>query len=184
MRCCLNSLSGSGNDPIYFPRGSFPLLCKTTDSHERGQLHLQTSPLSDLSFSRDRINQSSAELSIVASFSSADDEDDDRAEYADSDSEGCYCHNNACRDDAFTGIGKGNAVVAVLEGDRIRAFTGNCCAAVKAVGRGIVIGVLCNGADCACVETDDLNGAAVCERILTGSCSVGADSDRGGVTRR
>ena len=62
------------------------------------------------------------------------------------------------------------------------ALTGNYFAAVKAVSSSVVLGVLGNRADSACVETDDLNGAAVCERILTGSCSVGADSDRGGVT--
>ena len=74
-------------------------------------------------------------------------------------------------------------MVAVREGDRTRAVAGNRCAVVEAVSSSVVLGVLGNRADSACVETDDLNGAAVCERILTGSCSVGADSDRGGVTR-
>ena len=71
-------------------------------------------------------------------------------------------------------------MVAVREGDRTRAVAGNRCAVVEAVSSSVVLGVLGNRADSACVETDDLNGAAVCERILTGSCSVGADSDRGG----
>ena len=74
-------------------------------------------------------------------------------------------------------------MVAVREGDRTRAVAGNRCAVVEAVSSSVVLGVLGNRADSACVETDDLNGAAVCERILTGSCSVGSYRDIGGIIR-
>ena len=74
-------------------------------------------------------------------------------------------------------------MVAVSECNSAGALACYCLAAVKAVGSGVVVCVLGDGADRACVEADDLNGAAVCEGVFTGRCSVSADSDSGGVTR-
>ena len=74
-------------------------------------------------------------------------------------------------------------MVAVSKRYCARAITGNRCAVVEAVSSSVVLGVLGNRADSACVKTDDLNSAAVCKGVFSSRCSVGADSDRGGVTR-
>ena len=74
-------------------------------------------------------------------------------------------------------------MVAVREGDRTRAFTGNCFGAVKAVGGSIVIRIFRNGADCAFVKADDLNAAAACKGVYTCCSSVSVDCDSGWITR-
>ena len=73
--------------------------------------------------------------------------------------------------------------MVAVESDVARAITGNRCAVVEAVSSSVVLGVLGNRADSACVKTDDLNGAAVCKGVFSGRCSVCAYSNRCRITR-
>ena len=74
-------------------------------------------------------------------------------------------------------------MVAVSKRYCARAITGNRCAVVEAVSSSVVLGVLGNRAESACVKTDDLNGAAVCKGVFSGRCSVCAYSNRCRITR-